>query len=444
VTERPRLIVRAAAFLALVALAAAILLALTGAIKNLSSVVLTAVALSTAVIGGWNIVSRTGAARLVAIGVVVAALALLGVAIAIGDVVVPRFVATVALAGLAEVAAAYALHQAATPSAPAPPPATRPTHPVLVMNPKSGGGKVERFGLVDECRARGIEPVVLAQGDDLRALAEDAIARGADVIGMAGGDGSQALVSSVASRHGIPHVVIPAGTRNHFALDLGIDRDDVVGALDAFADGVDTRIDLAEVNGRVFVNNASLGVYARIVQSSDYRDAKVQTTLAALPDLLSGSTTLDLRFTDPDGLEVPTAQVIQVSNDPYELRHAQGRGTRARLDRGVLGIVTVQIDDAASAERFVRFQATGRLDAFPGWREWTAPTFEVRSDGPVEIGVDGEALVMDPPLVFTSHARALTIRLPRSAGVSPAAKAVRLSSRSTLMRLARLTAGRAA
>ena len=82
----------------------------------------------------------------------------------------------------------------------------------------------------------------------------------------------------MASKHGIPHVVIPAGTRNHFALDLGLDRDDVVGALDAYTDGVETKIDLAEVNGRVFVNNASLGVYAKIVQSPEYRDAKVQTT----------------------------------------------------------------------------------------------------------------------------------------------------------------------
>ena len=92
---------------------------------------------------------------------------------------------------------------------------------------------------------------------------------------MAGGDGSQALVASVASRHGVPFVVVPAGTRNHFALDLGIDREDVVGALDAFDDGVERVIDLAEVNGRVFVNNASMGVYAKIVQSDDYRDAKM-------------------------------------------------------------------------------------------------------------------------------------------------------------------------
>ena len=113
-------------------------------------------------------------------------------------------------------------------------------HPVLIMNLKSGGGKAERYHLADECRKRGIEPVTLRPGDDLLQLAEDAIARGADVIGMAGGDGSQALVATVAAQHGIPHVCVPAGTRNHFALDLGLDWEDVVGALDAFSDGGST------------------------------------------------------------------------------------------------------------------------------------------------------------------------------------------------------------
>ena len=154
------------------------------------------------------------------------------------------------------------------------------------MNLKSGGGKAERFHLEDECRARGIEPIVLTWGDDLLQLARDAIDRGFDVIGMAGGDGSQALVASVAAERGVPMVVIPAGTRNHFALDLGLDRDDVVGALDAYGEALEHAIDLGDVNGRVFVNNVSLGLYATIVRSPEYRDAKRETTLAALPQML--------------------------------------------------------------------------------------------------------------------------------------------------------------
>ena len=243
------------------------------------------------------------------------------------------------LAVLTVAAARVALAQRRGRSGPERPAARRPTHPVLIMNLKSGGGKAERFGLVDRCRERGIEPVVLTPGSDLLQLAEDAVARGADVIGMAGGDGSQALVASVASRHGLPFVVVPAGTRNHFALDLGLDRDDVVGALDAFTRRASTRvIDLAEVNGRVFVNNASMGVYAKIVQSEEYRDAKVQTTAAMLPELLGpDATPLDLRFTLPGGDEATTAQLLLVSNNPYQLSGLRGAGTRERMDDGLLG-----------------------------------------------------------------------------------------------------------
>ena len=166
---------------------------------------------------------------------------------------------------------------------------------------------------------------MLQRGDDLLQLATDAIARGADVIGMAGGDGSQALVATVASEHGIPHVCVPAGTRNHFALDLGIDRDDVVGALDAFLDGVERRVDLARVNGRVFVNNAAMGLYAKIVQSPAYRDAKLKTAADMLPDMIGpDAQPFDLRFVGPDGVECPTAHLLLVSNDPYELATSAG------------------------------------------------------------------------------------------------------------------------
>ncbi len=285
--------------------------------------------------------------------------------------------------------------------------AGQPEHPVLIMNPKSGGGKAERFQLATECRKRGIEPVLLRPGDDLRELAEDAVRRGADVLGMAGGDGSQALVASVAARAGLGYVCVPAGTRNHFALDLGLDRADVVGALDAYADGLERYIDLAEVNGRTFVNNASLGLYAQVVQAPEYRDAKLRTAAAMLPDLLGPEAQpVDLCFTGPDGTERRTAHLVLISNNPYQLVPAGGGlGTRERIDRGVLGLVTVTVTDAAQASRFLALEAAGQPRRFSGWAEWTVPRFEIRSGTPVPVGVDGEALILDPPLVFTSGPR---------------------------------------
>ena len=245
-------------------------------------------------------------------------------------------------------------------------------HGVLIMNLKSGGGKAERFHLADECRRRGIEPVVLQSGDDLLDLARDAIDRGADVIGMAGGDGSQALVASIAAERGVPMVVIPAGTRNHFALDLGIDRDDVVGALDAFGAAVERPMDLAEVNGHVFVNNVSLGLYGAIVQSPDYRDAKVDTTLSALPRLLGpGSEPMDLRFEGPDGTRHDGAHVVQVSNGPYGTTVSDH--PRPRLDTGARGLPPL-VPDGRSATRAVAALATSRPDRYEGLHVWSGAT----------------------------------------------------------------------
>jgi diacylglycerol kinase family enzyme len=324
--------------------------------------------------------------------------------------------------------------------------APREARPVLIINPKSGGGKAGRFRLTDECRARGIEPIVLQPGDDLMRLAEDAIAGGAGVIGMAGGDGSQALVATVAAAHEIPHVVVPAGTRNHFALDLGLDRDDVVRALDAFTDGTQRRIDLAEVNGRVFVNNASLGIYAAIVQSPQYRDAKLRTAADMLPGLLGpDANPLDLQFTGPDDTSYPTAHLILVSNDRYQLDQIGGRGTREHLDDGILGVVAARIDGPAQAHHFIALESMGQVRRFPGWLEWETPRFEVRSGAPVQLGLDGEALTMDPPLVFTCRPGALLVQVPRHAvSASPAAAAIHLTSQSTLGELAALAVGRRA
>ena len=275
-----------------------------------------------ALFSAWYSLTRTGGRRKV--GVVVCLAAVIGiVAVAFVEdrsafvVALLRIVLVLAAVVLARHALGRdirTLKKAAT-SGVAVPAATKG---VLFVNLKSSGGKAEQFHLERESRMRGIEPVVLRLGDDLLTLAQDAVDGGADVIGMAGGDGSQALVASVAAERGIAMVVVPAGTRNHLALDPGLDRDDVVGALDAFGEAVERSMDLAEVNGRVFVNNVSLGLYASIVRSPEYRDAKVDTTLAAIPKMLGpGASPFDLRFNGPDGERHESAHLVQISNNPY-------------------------------------------------------------------------------------------------------------------------------
>jgi diacylglycerol kinase family enzyme len=437
---------RVAALVALLTLAAAVVGLVVGVVQNWAGVALALVAVFVLVTSAWSVVSRRGAAQISARAVAAGSVGLLVWGLVIAHPSLLR-IAAIAILAVASVGCARIALRNVTWAFSAEREVQRAgkaRHPVLIMNPKSGGGKAERYHLVDECRARGIEPIVLQPGDDLMQVAAAAVARGADVIGMAGGDGSQALVAAVTAWHSIPHVVVPAGTRNHFALDLGLDRDNVVAALDAFTDGVERRIDLADVNGRVFVNNASLGLYARVVQSPGYRDAKLKTAASVLPSLAGpDSKPLDLRFTGPDDAEYLGNHLILVSNDPYQLDHIGGRGTREKLDCGTLGVAAARIDDATDASQFIALEEAGQVRRFNGWLEWETNRFEVGSDSPVEIALDGESLVMAPPLLFTSRHAALKVRLPRQGrGVSPTVKALDLASRATIAELVATAAGR--
>jgi len=275
---------------------------------------------------------------------------------------------------------------------------------VLFYNPRSGEGKAERLSLAAEAEARGIEPVELTPGDDLAALVRDAVARGADALAMAGGDGSQAPVAAVASERSLPYACVPAGTRNHFALDLGVDRDDVVGALDAFVDGVERVVDLADVNGRVFVNNVSIGIYGEAVQRPGYRNAKLRTLLEAIPRAVGPpDAEEELRWTEPHGRQREGRPTLLVSNDPYRLGEHVGSPGRAAVDEGVLGILVL-------GEPHPQFPL---LRPRRAWREWTAPSFTVESGTLVAAGIDGEAARLEPPLQFRTRPGALKVRIAR-------------------------------
>ena len=257
-----------------------------------------------------------------------------------------------------------------------------------------------------EAQARGIEPVELAQGEDLEQLVRDAVSRGADALAMAGGDGSQAIVAAIAAEHSLPYACVPAGTRNHFALDLGVDRDDVAGALDALVDGCERVVDLADVNGRVFVNNVSLGIYGNAVQHPEYRDAKLRTLLDTIPESVGpGAPDEPLRWTDPDGEQRESRATVLVSNNRYRPGEVVGDGMRPRMDEGVLGIVVVA-------------EPTGPAGPGPtpppSWHEWAAPSFAVEADKGVAAGIDGEAARLEPPLRFQTRPGALKVRIARS------------------------------
>nr|WP_240529571.1 diacylglycerol kinase family protein [Streptomyces mangrovisoli] len=290
--------------------------------------------------------------------------------------------------------------------------------PYFIMNPRSGGGKVGRFDLVERARALGAEVAVLdpAHPQDVAELARRAVAAGADLLGVAGGDGTQALVAQVAAEHDLPFVVVSAGTRNHLARDLGLDRDDPSRCLDALTDGVELRMDLGLIADRVFVNNASFGVYAEVVQSDDYRDDGLRTVLQALPELLTHRTGSRLSV-HAGGVGVDAPQAVLISNNPYQLEGAVGVPGRPRLDTGALGVLVVSVDNAAQAAGMLRGRRGRGLAAL------TATEVVVDADAPeVPVGVDGEALVFPTPVTCRIHPAALRVRVPRHRPGGPRVK----------------------
>jgi diacylglycerol kinase family enzyme len=436
---------RVSAIVALAAVVAVTAIVLLVLARHLLWLLLAVACLWLAFAAAAYAITRTGARRLVASVVAVLGLVAPLLLVVVYGQLLP-LVLLIALLALAGGATRYALGRdiRSLKSGPTPGTAVGPARrPVLLMNPKSGGGKVERFGLVEAARRRGIEPIVLAPGDDLVRLAEEAVAGGADVLGMAGGDGSQALVAGVAMRHEVAFVCVPAGTRNHLAMDLGLDRDDVVSALDAFGAAVERRIDLGLIGDRVFVNNATVGLYAKIVQSPAYRDRKMGTALELLPAMLGpDAAPFDLRFTGPDGTEHPSAHLILVSNDRYQLGRAEGFGSRRRMDTGSLGIVAARFRSSRDAAAFAQRRGAGRNRRPQGWMEWVDTSFEVRSGQPVEVGIDGEAMLLDPPIRFRIVPGALRVRIPLHApGYSPAAAAP-TPGWSTITALLQTAAGR--
>jgi diacylglycerol kinase family enzyme len=419
----------------LMAAAAAVLIGFAG-LQSLAMVGIGAIGACLILAGGYWFLAHRGVLRWLALGLVVLTPIATLVVFALHHLIWVAVV-SIGLILLAAEAARRAL---------APPPGTTgmpihevppPKRPFLIMNPKSGGGKVAKFDLKEKAEALGAQ-VALLEGPgevDVAALARQAVADGADLLGVAGGDGTQALVAGIAAEHGLPFLVISAGTRNHFAMDLGLDRDDPSTCLAALTDGVEQRIDLGIIADRTFVNNASFGAYAEIVESPAYRDDKRGTTLQTLPDLLSGHRGAKLSA-HAGHTTVTGPQALLVSNDPYEISDIAGLGRRARLDAGTLGVIAVTVSNALQAVMLLR-GAQGQ-----GLTVLTAGEVVVDADAPeIPVGIDGETVMMPTPVRCAIRPKALRVRVPRHRpGVLPAAAEPRFHW-SKLVKLASFRSG---
>jgi diacylglycerol kinase family enzyme len=397
--------------------AAVVLVVAVAGWRSVTLVVLAVAGVCAVLAGGYWFLANRGVLRWLALVLVVAAPVLIVVAFAWHHLVWVAVVAValmLAAAGAARAALSTGGQDAAMPAVPA----ARPRRPFVIMNPRSGGGKVGKFGLKEKAEKLGAE-VALLEGPgivDVAALARRAVADGADLLGVAGGDGTQALVAGIAAEHHLPFLVISAGTRNHFALDLGLDREDPAACLEGLTDGEELRVDLGIIGGRTFVNNASFGAYAEVVQSPAYRDDKRGTTLQLLPDLLKGHHGAHLTARAA-GTTIEGPQALLVSNDPYGMGDMAGLGRRARLDAGTLGVVAIRIDSARQAAGLIR-RGHGT-----GLTTLTTTQVTVDADAPeIPVGIDGETVMLPTPVHCTIHPQALRVIVPRQRPGVPAPK----------------------
>jgi diacylglycerol kinase family enzyme len=414
-TSRQRWLARLSFVLA--GLAVVIVVVFAG-VKSLAMLAVGVAAAVVTLAAGYVFLSRRGVVRWLALAVFVLAPVAVIVVYAFRDLLWVAIAAAAAwlLAGVtARLALAGDQPDWRMSEHPATPPAR---HPYLIMNPRSGGGKVEKFDLKRKAEALGAEVFLFGGPEpvDVAEVARQAVAGGADLLGVAGGDGTQALVAGIAAAHGLPFVVISAGTRNHFALDLGLDREDPAACLAALSDGVELRVDLGVINGQTFVNNASFGAYAEIVQSPAYRDDKRNTTLDLLPDLLGGHRGARLSA-QADGTQIDGPQALLVANNPYGTGDIAGLGRRARLDRGLLGVVGVTVSSAGQAAGLLRGRHAAGLSVL------TTKQVKITADAPqIPVGVDGESILMSTPVICTISPGALRVWVPRDRPGVPAPK----------------------
>ena len=407
VDRRQRLLARCA-LLALAAIVAIIVA--TGAVHSLAALVVGLIGIALLPGAVWMFLAHRGWRRWLA----VVALIAVPIAVIIAYIVTGLLLEVIACVALAALVW-WAAHRAGQPSSEAIQPETRPAVPprraYLIMNPRSGGGKVVRFKLAEKATELGayVELLPATGHADVTELAEHAVDNGADLLGVAGGDGTQALVAAVAARRGVPMLVISAGTRNHFAMDLGLDREDPSHCLDALHDGVEMRIDLGFVGDRPFVNNASFGAYAEMVRSPAYRDDKAGTALRTLPDLISGHSGPRLEVRDGGHTVLSAPQAVLVSNNPYEGGDIAGLSRRARLDQGVLGVIGVKVDSQAQAAALLTRHGQSRSLA-----RLTAREVVIDADAPsIAVGIDGESVLLPTPVRCEIRALALRVVVPR-------------------------------
>jgi diacylglycerol kinase family enzyme len=284
----------------------------------------------------------------------------------------------------------------------------------LIVNSAAGSAAALLGTLTRAARERGIRVRVLKPGQDARLAAFAAAEDGAQSLAVAGGDGTVAAVAGVAVETRLPLVVVPAGTLNHFARDVGLDLARPLCALDAFRRGHERHVDVGRLNGRPFINNVSLGVYAQMLADPGYRQDKLRVAQRKLQAALSDpGLRRALRIAPPEEAPLESVLAMVVSNNQYEFARWDRLGQRQRLDAGTLQVSVLDAGTLDELERLLAGTLLGAIDFRPALRHWTSPQLEIGVLGEiVRAGIDGEPIALEAPLRFSVDPGALRLLVP--------------------------------
>ncbi len=292
---------------------------------------------------------------------------------------------------------------------------TKFKNPCLIINPKSGNGRSVKANIPKLAEQQGITVIMTRKGVDIEVIALEAVKAGHDVIGISGGDGSIGAVAKVAIKHNLPIVVLPGGTRCHFARDLGLDPKQIADSLAGFT-GTERRIDVGDINGRIFLNNASFGLYADIVDHADYRENKLKVTRQVLQDMVAGTKKpYDLRFKHK-GTSIKAAVQVLVGVNQYNTINLLELGHRPRLDKGELQITVITKLNKRLANQLVKafkFERHRKGADNPNLYQWTNDSIVIKSNKKkIVAGVDGEREVYTAPVKIRTLPGALRVYVP--------------------------------
>ncbi len=294
----------------------------------------------------------------------------------------------------------------------------------VVMNAAAGS-----IGAEADERARAIREAFVAAGVEpeihrvepqrLAARVREIAASGVDVVVAAGGDGTVSSIAGALAGGDVPLAVLPLGTLNHFARDLKMPQD-LGDAAAAIVGGEQKRIDVGEVNGRVFVNNSSVGLYPEtVIQREEDRKQtgrhKWTAMAIAAMRVLRRFPLLAACIALPHRSVVCATPLIFVGNNEYKVNVLQ-LGEREHLDRGRLSLYLMRCRGRLYMFWLMVRAILGRLDAVRDFEAETAEEVVVRLRHRVlKVAVDGEVESMRSPLRYRIRAGALPVIVPRAA-----------------------------